>query len=321
MGRHSASGRAAGSPCATPSRPLPRTGRSTTCPPPPAVQSGDAAGPYCRPLSGLAGMCLDMPSMRGCANYTALCGGAGSAVKQCAEGEQAQRRGGGGGGGVGVDAGGGGGAVCVDAGRGVDARALLTRLAHPPCSPALLTRLAQPYPKTPAHTHLTPHPRPPHARTESPIPHALLTDATVRDVLAMCATHAMDGCRGCTGAAAGSCPDPLGTVAALCMGEPAAGWCEEAVWVGGWISAGVLVVWRGSRLGVAGGGGCPRWPPSTGRALDFTGSQSGSRRGGVWGGAASRPAGRRGAGTGAGTSAALPHPATAAHARRPPWPP
>lgn len=48
-----------------------------------SCQANTSAGSYCAPFSVLADMCLDMPSMKGCEGYKALCAAPGTVVRQC----------------------------------------------------------------------------------------------------------------------------------------------------------------------------------------------------------------------------------------------
>ncbi len=47
------------------------------------LQSGSASGRMCAPMTLLATICADMPTMAGCRSYVPLCGN-GSVVQQCA---------------------------------------------------------------------------------------------------------------------------------------------------------------------------------------------------------------------------------------------
>ena len=57
----------------------------TLCPTPPSgVQNSSttkADGPYCQPFSILGDLCLDMPKMKGCEAYVALCSSSNSQVR------------------------------------------------------------------------------------------------------------------------------------------------------------------------------------------------------------------------------------------------
>lgn len=50
----------------------------------PCAQKAEVADKYCRPMALLATVCADMPGMKGCEAYKALCRTPGSVVAQCA---------------------------------------------------------------------------------------------------------------------------------------------------------------------------------------------------------------------------------------------
>ena len=52
--------------------------------PPPPLQASSVAGVACAPMTVLATLCVEMPSMAGCDNYNSLCG-AGSKVEYCSQ--------------------------------------------------------------------------------------------------------------------------------------------------------------------------------------------------------------------------------------------
>ena len=154
-----------------------------------------SAGPFCAPFSLLADICLDMPSMKGCGGYLALCSTPGSVVKQCTVGER-QRP-------PGAPA---GSWQLAGGCRGL-AAVLLLLVAR---SDRLLC-FSRPAPNLALSA-------PPRLPAEGPIRQVLLTEQAMDAIMDMCATHTMEGCIECT-ARWSQCPDPLATLSKLCTGE------------------------------------------------------------------------------------------------------
>lgn len=50
-----------------------------------SLQTGTADGPFCAPFSILSNMCVDMPSMKGCQDWSAICSVPNTKVLQCKE--------------------------------------------------------------------------------------------------------------------------------------------------------------------------------------------------------------------------------------------
>lgn len=181
-------------------------GTPNTQPRPPAQGSGQkVAAKYCRPFTLLATLCADMPGMRGCEAYKALCGKAGSVVAQCAEQRAIP-------GWVGVGGVCGGGVLCGrDVGAGAGQGGQEWRGAGVKGRGA---RSQRHWYVQRAHVFMI-------RVSNAPVPpflHRLPTWSVARnDVFSACDDHPMSACATCSST---DCPNPLGSLAGICHEMP-----------------------------------------------------------------------------------------------------